>query len=61
MKLCEAHIDAIKISNEVTQDQKRYQTPHHLADCALLYGIHGIRSRFSIVEHPSRILDEAAG
>src|SRR4029077_18698880 len=27
MKLCEADIDAIKIGNEVTQNQKRYQTP----------------------------------
>jgi hypothetical protein len=49
MQLGEADIDAIEIGNEVTQDQKWNQAPHHLADHALFYVIHSVRSRFLLV------------
>jgi len=41
MKLCEADIHAIEIRNEITQDQKRYQPPHHLTDYTLFQIMHG--------------------
>jgi hypothetical protein len=49
VQLCKADIDAIKIGHEITQNQKRDQTPHDFADDALLDVVHGVHSRFFIV------------
>jgi len=46
MKLGEADINAIKIGNEVTQDKKWYQPPHHLSNYPLFYIFHGKGSGF---------------
>src|SRR5712664_2703162 len=58
MKLCEADIHAIEISNEITQDQKRYQPPHHLADYTPFQLMHGLSLPLFLSFGTSVTLDE---
>src|SRR6185312_4750211 len=55
MQLGEADIDAIQIRNEIAQDQKRYQPPHHLADCTPFDVFHGgLRSSCAVWYFPGK-------
>jgi hypothetical protein len=58
VKLCEADIHAIEIRNEITQDQKRYQPPHHLADYTPFQIMHGRRLSLFLSFGASVTLDE---